>query len=1107
MTNTRTQRLDPAARPGGTDPLCTAVLNALPEHLAVIDRDGTIVRVNAAWTRYGLRNGGDPARIGVGTNYLDVCRRAKGRWSEGAAECLEGLQAVLSGERDRFELEYPCPSPDVARWFLLEAVPLEGAEGAVVTHTDVTALHQREEALRRQQARYRRLVDSNIVGVITATMTGEIREANDAFLHMLGYTRDDLIAGRVRWDTLTPPEYLPRAEQAVRELRATGVATPWETEWVARDGRRVPTLVGVALLPDEPEELTVAFVLDLTERRRAEEARQQQLAQVQRIYELTNAVSRATDMQQIYAEALDALRDTVHVDGAALMLWDENGVLSCRASVGLSERFQEATACRSPWSRHDREPKPVLVRDIREHPEMAYVREAAGPDAAGSLAFIPLVYRGKLVGQLLLHRREPGGFDLEAVRLAETVAEHVAFAIGRQQAEDQLRASEERFRTLSISAPIAIFELDREGRCTYVNQRWSEITGFPGEHGLGIGWLETVHPADRDRVQGAWNRAIREGTEGEGEVRLQTPFGERWVYARVAPVRNPEGRILSFVGTLEDITDQRRAREEDRFLARAGEVLAASLDLNQVLREVADLAVPFLADIALVLEMGEDGWPCRLAAATADPAKRGLLLALRAHWAAFLCLARGPWRALRSGRLQLHRSVSTAWWRPVVRTSWQLRLAQRLGVRSVLAVPLIARGRTCGLILLMQAESGRAYGGEDVHLAHELGRRAALAMDNAHLLQEAQEANRAKDQFLAVLSHELRNPLTPILAGVEILRRAAPEEATVQRTVIIVERNAKLQARLVNDLLDLSRIRQGKIQLQRAPIALDSVVQAAVQAQQADAEEAGLALETHLEPGLWVFGDADRLQQVVMNLLSNAIKFTPRGGRISVTLARHDTDKARIVVADTGVGISREMLPRLFRMFEQGEVAGKRTPGLGIGLALVKSITELHGGQVWAESAGPGKGSRFTVELPLTAAPAKEGGGPPPASEEGVRLLLVVDNPDTRALIAEGLGSQGYQVEAAVTAEEALEAMAHHPPDVILSDVALPGMSGFDLLERAHAMPQLASVPAFAISGDGGSDDARRVQEAGFSGHFVKPVDIAVVAQRIREYLRAHPPA
>jgi two-component system, chemotaxis family, CheB/CheR fusion protein len=386
----------------------------------------------------------------------------------------------------------------------------------------------------------------------------------------------------------------------------------------------------------------------------------------------------------------------------------------------------------------------------------------------------------------------------------------------------------------------------------------------------------------------------------------------------------------------------------------------------------------------------------------------------------------------------------------------------------------------------------------------DITERKREGLERERLMAEAQAANIAKDQFLAVLSHELRNPLAAIQAGVGLLRRVSPtEDRRLLRAVDVIERNVGLQARLVEDLLDLSRLVRGKLTMKRAPVRLDETVIAAVQSCQADAARADISLEVWATPNLWVDADGDRIQQVVINLVGNAIKFTPKQGQVTVSVTR-DGHQGRLIVEDSGVGIEAERLPDIFEMFRQGEVEARRAPGLGIGLALVKSLTELHGGRVWAESQGPGHGSRFIVELPLGAAPRGEAPAPGPEPKpRRIRMLLVEDNHDTRSMLAETFAELGYDVMAAPSGESALDLLGRQDADVIVADIGLPGMDGYVFLREAHNLPSAADAPGFALTGYGQESDVRRARDAGYVDHFVKPFTAEIIDQRIRARLGA----
>ena len=404
-------------------------------------------------------------------------------------------------------------------------------------------------------------------------------------------------------------------------------------------------------------------------------------------------------------------------------------------------------------------------------------------------------------------------------------------------------------------------------------------------------------------------------------------------------------------------------------------------------------------------------------------------------------------------------------------------------------------------ISMLRDERGEVTG--FVGVVHDETARARLYESEILARAEAQESSAAKDQLLALLSHELRNPLTVLQTGLHIVRRDAQLAGRPARAMEILDRNVALLTRLVNDMLDLSRVTRGQLQLQRAPVALEEVARAAAQAYEVEAHDAGLALHLAAEPGLWVMGDLDRLQQVLMNLIANALKFTGPGGTVTVRSERARDGLARLVVEDTGIGLEPARLAKVFEMFEQGEVGARRRPGLGIGLTLVKGIVERHGGKAWAESEGVGRGSRFLIELPLVSGPEPSRPGDPRRQEPGhlAKILLVEDSADTRHLIADALRLSGHDVLTAESGEEALSILSEQRPDLLLCDIGLPGMDGHELLRQARALPGLAAMPAFAVTGHGEQQDVERSRKAGFLGHFVKPVDVGMLDRRIRAWL------
>ena len=407
---------------------------------------------------------------------------------------------------------------------------------------------------------------------------------------------------------------------------------------------------------------------------------------------------------------------------------------------------------------------------------------------------------------------------------------------------------------------------------------------------------------------------------------------------------------------------------------------------------------------------------------------------------------------------------------------------------------------------------------EVAHAFDDAAGRLRVLLDNERAARaQAEAANRLKDEFLATLSHELRTPLNAVFGWARVLRAGSAAPDALDRGLEVIERNAVAQVRLIEDLLDVSRIVTGKMRLSVRGVELPAVVEAALDAIRPAATAKDIRLSSVLDPAAGpVIGDPDRLQQVVWNLLSNAIKFTPRGGRVQATLARV-TSHVEIAVSDSGLGMAPELLPHVFERFQQGDSSSTRQHGgLGIGLALVRHLTELHGGSVEARSGGAGQGATFIVKLPisLAAEPPLPSRVHPTVSVErvpvagpslkGVRLLLVDDQPDTLELFGHLLGRTGAEIETATSVAEAMSAFARRPPDVLMADVEMPGEDGYALIRRVRALDPAkgGAVPAVAVTAYGRVEDRVRLLAAGYSMHVSKPVEpaelIAVLATLAR---------
>ncbi|MEH2329745.1 hybrid sensor histidine kinase/response regulator [Nostoc sp.] len=423
-----------------------------------------------------------------------------------------------------------------------------------------------------------------------------------------------------------------------------------------------------------------------------------------------------------------------------------------------------------------------------------------------------------------------------------------------------------------------------------------------------------------------------------------------------------------------------------------------------------------------------------------------------------------------------------------------------------ISIPLIIEGRAIGGMSLAFTEIQK-FNQDDRAFMLALAQQCAQAMERARLYEAeqtarkaAENANRIKDEFLAVLSHELRSPLNPILGWSKLLQTKKLDEKTIPQALKTIERNAKLQAQLIEDLLDISRILQGKISLNIYPVDLTSVISAAMETVRLSAEAKSIEIDINLEPNLGqVLGDSNRLQQIVWNLLSNAVKFTPEGGRVDIRLSscpKSNSNSAIIQVSDTGKGIDPNFLPYVFEYFRQENSSTTRKfGGLGLGLAIVRHLVELHGGTVQVESEGEDRGATFTVRLPLIQNQLEikqdNSNSEPSSNLNGVKILVVDDDTDTREFIVFLLEQYGANVTEVTSANEALAALAQSLPDILLSDIGMPEVDGCMFMRQLRTLPaeQGGQIRAIALTAYAGEMNAQQVLRAGFNKHIAKPVE------------------
>jgi PAS domain S-box-containing protein len=659
-----------------------------------------------------------------------------------------------------------------------------------------------------------------------------------------------------------------------------------------------------------------------------------------------------------------------------------------------------------------------------------------------------------------------------------------------------------------------------------VNMSETAANIFGIQPGPTLTWTEMrelLHEDDRERVRLAVEDSLATRNDYDTEYRVLYADGsERWVLARGRGIYGADGRVQGMRGVVQDITGRKRIEEALReqtdalsTINEVGRLISAELDLHKVVQAVTDAATELTGarfGSFFYRVPNEEGASYMLYTMSGVAREAFEHFAMPRATDLFAPTFRGE-SVVRIADVKKDPRYG--------KNSPYYGLPEgHVDVTSYLAAPMVSRsGEVLGGLFLGHPEAG-VFTERHERIVVGLAAQAAIAMDNARLYEatqraraeaerlyhEAQEANRLKDEFLATVSHELRTPLTAILGWAHMLRTGQFTGESAAKAFETIERNARAQAQLIEDLLDVSRIITGKLRIDVRPVDPNSFIEAAVEAVRPAAEAKGVRLQRVMDTGaVSVSGDPVRLQQVIWNLLSNAIKFTPRGGRVQVRLERINSH-IEIAVSDTGAGIAPEFLPHVFDRFRQADQKTTRQHGgMGLGLAIVRHLVELHGGTVRAESGGEGKGSTFTVLLPVTAVYPAETARVQPAARDtphsyecpekldGLRVLVVDDEPDTRELLRAVLGQCGAEVTAVGSASEALSAIEASPPDLLISDIGMPEQDGYDLIRQVRGLPKERGgrVPAIALTAYARADDRLQALRAGYQMHVPKPVEMA----------------
>ena len=721
--------------------------------------------------------------------------------------------------------------------------------------------------------------------------------------------------------------------------------------------------------------------------------------------------------------------------------------------------------------------------------------------------------------------RGPKGEIVGASKIARDITE-------QRQARQDLGEASERLRLALDASHLGDWAWDPKTDIVNMSETAARIFDIPaGPHITWKQMRELLHPEDRDRARVAVEEALANHTDYDVEYRVRrNSNSEVWISAKGHGVYSDNDEIVGMLGFVQDISD-RKATEETlreqadalRTLNEVGQIISAELDLHNTVQAVTNAATELIGarfGSFFYNVLNEDGASYLLYTIAGVPRQAFEHFPMPRSTDLFGPTFRGE------GVVRIEDVKKDP--RYGKNSPYYGMPEGHLPVTSYLAVPVISRsGEVLGGLFFGHPEPGM-FTERDEMTVFGLASQAAIAMDNARLYEaakkarteaehaaaqnerlyrQAEESSRLKEEFLATISHELRTPLSAILGWARMLRLGQLSQENAVKALDTIERNARAQAQLVDDLLDVSRIITGKLRMDVRPADPNAFIDAAVEAVKPAADAKGVRVQKVIDTGaIAIPGDPARLQQVVWNLLSNAIKFTPRGGRVQIRSERVNSH-LDIVVSDTGQGISADFLPHVFDRFRQADQKTSRQHGgMGLGLAIVRHLVELHGGTVSAASECEGKGATFTVSLPITPVYQVDASGSrvhPGASDllppdnptdrlDGLYILVVDDEADTRELLKQGLEYCGAKVKVAGSAAEAVDAIVARVPDILISDIGMPGVDGYDLIRQVRGLPSNKGgrVAAIALTAYTRIEDRLQALRAGYDMHVPKPVEL-----------------
>jgi PAS domain S-box-containing protein len=778
-----------------------------------------------------------------------------------------------------------------------------------------------------------------------------------------------------------------------------------------------------------------------------------------RLAEINRAITTSLDFDEVLDLIAANTAQLVKARVCVLLLADDEGRLRVRAARGINSDLIRNFAGR-------------MEEDVIEQ-----LRDLLNIGNNEALVSVPVIAQRSLTGLLVIAREEQ--LNAEEQWQLSALADQAAIALRNARLYEMEATEASRARDVSQIALLrlaaivessddAIVSKDLNGIINSWNKGAERILGYTADEVIGQP-VTILIPANRQAEEVEILNRIRRGQRMEHfeTVRQRKDGSLIDVSLTVSPIKNEDGQVIGASKIARDITERRRAEEEIRFQAHLLDAVEQAVIATNL-----DGKIIFWNSFAETLY----GWP-----------------AAEALGANILDVTPAPFLRERAEEILERLQAGQSW-------SGEFEVQRRDGTSFLALIndsPIFdAKGKLVGIVGVSTDNTLRRRAEEE---------RENLLQREREARAQAEEANRLKDEFLATLSHELRNPLNVVIGYAEILRRSdeTQKHSFVVKAAETIRRNALAQSQLVSDLLDLSRLQIGKLSLDRKPVSLSTVITEAVETVSADVKAKHISLSIHLATDILVVeGDSIRLGQIAWNLLNNAVKFTPANGQVKVTLEQ-EGDEAKLTIADTGQGIAPSFLPEVFEIFRQADSStSRRQGGMGIGLALVKQLTELHDGRVEVESEGIDRGARFTVWIPLYKAGVSElppEGASTSGALRGKFILVVDDSIESTDMLGKLLELEGAFVDLARSGTEALEIASKKRFDLIISDISMPVMDGYQLLSKLRKLPDMENVPAVALTGYGRTADVERAHAEGFAQHLTKPLDIDHLLRIVQE--------